>query len=261
MTETPNFYEPATPFKYPLLDTDFYADSTEIKRLKHFPHKVVRITEGTYDNRPLGSLKNQLKSTQYEYIEGRKILQRLNDHYHIPVPDFDIVIGSGNDQQVTYYTIVDKISGKDLEYCSIKPREMKHVKKLVDELYGSIAQYLWDTYQEGGWYLSDLVKDDSQLVYGKKKGEKQKRIYFVDIEPRLEYLDLQDSRTHTQVLILAFNWLYEMIKSREYEFGSKLRHARQTLLNFANTVSPFNEYFPDVQMVKEELERGNFLEE
>lgn len=246
------------PFKYPLFESGFHSDyeKTQILRIRNRPHKVVRIESGVYDPRPLADLHGQIQWTQYEYMENKKILQKLRNQYNIPVPDFEIVIGPGEEPRVTYYTVVDRIYGNNLEYGAIKPREKKRVGKLIDALYSSIGQYFWDVYLEGGWYLTDLVRDNSQFVYGRKSGEKKKRLYLVDIEPRLEYLNPEDPRTHLSLFIFAFNWLWELTKGMEARLGSELVMTRRKLLDFANTISPNHEHYSFVQTMREELENN-----
>lgn len=250
------------PFKYPLFESGFHSDYEKslIQRIKNRPHKVVRIESGFYDTHSFDELHGQIQSTQYEYLENARILQKLQEQYNVPVPDFDIVIGSGEGQQVTYYTVVDRIYGADLEYHAIKPREEKRLEKLVDALYSSIGQYFWDVYREGGWYLTDLVRDNSQFVYGRKNGERGKRIYFVDVEPRLEYLNPEDPRTHLDLFNFTFNWLWELTKGMEVQLGSKLRLTRCKLLDFANTISPAHEYYSFIQTTKEEIEHTGLIE-
>lgn len=121
-------------------------------------------------------------------------------------------------------------------------------------MYSSITQYFWDVYQEGGWYLDDLVRDGSQFVYGRRKGEKEKRIYFVDIEPRLDYLDTKNPLTHMNLFISAFEWLTELVLFMEHRLGTKLDFSRQKLLDFANSIPESHDYFSFVQEAKEKLE-------
>lgn len=214
-----------SPFLYSLLESDLYSEyeTSDIRRMRELPHKFVRVASDSPEN--LAS-----------YLENRRILQSLPGKYGIAVPDFEIVIGPRAGQEVTYYTLVDKVYGYEMEYHDIKPKDIKHVRKLVDVLYSSIALYFWDVYREGGWYLDDVIRDNSQFVYGKRKGEKEKRIYLVDIEPRLEYLDVSKPESHERLFINAFNWLYELMKTMEYRVGSKLELTRATLLNFAKSI-------------------------
>jgi len=247
------------PFKYPLFESGFYSEyeNSEIKRIKHLPHKLVRITIGVYETLPQEELYGHIQSTQYEHIENKKVLERLQNQFNILVPDFDIVIGPRDGEQVNYYTIVDRIYGENLEYHDVKPKEVKKVGKLVEALYSSMIIYFQDVYQNGGWFLSDLSRDNSQFFYGRKKGGKEKSIYFVDIEPRLEYIDENRPLTHEGLLVYTFNWLYESMCEIEYRLGFRLTSAREGLLSFARTIPPTYVNYPLVSSTINELTKSS----
>ncbi|MDO8523427.1 MAG: hypothetical protein Q7S12_04080 [bacterium] len=156
--------------------------SVDIKSLKSRTDKLVR---HWYADVPLVNsldrkeIKKRREKNIAEFKDGIKDIRELSEHYNIALPDFEFVIGKRSGGLINVFTMIDKIDGENLWQIKRFPAEAKNK---LDTFYSSMAQYYFDKYKNGGSYFYDFKAD--QFVYGHKNGEKENKIYMVDIEPR-----------------------------------------------------------------------------
>lgn len=172
------------PFKEKLDNT---WHSGVIKSLKSHPGKFVRQWNvDDFEKKKLDEeeIKKQLDKNIANFKEGINDIRELNEHYGIALPTFEFVLGKKSNDRINMFTVIDKIEGESLE--QIK-KFSPEAKDKLDTFYSSMAQYYFDKLKNGGSYFWDFK--NQQFVYGHKKGEKENKIYMVDIEPRSDESD------------------------------------------------------------------------
>ena len=160
-----------TPFKEPLIKTEYDSRMVEIKKLKNRPDKLIReheLEEGEDENELI-----KLHS------EGKKLFEKINNDYGINVISHDHLLGKNENGKIAIFTIVDKIEGKNLSETEKLPDKMKDE---LDALYESLGQHYIDAWKQKSKYWADA--NNRQFIYGHKHGEQEKRIYLADVDPR-----------------------------------------------------------------------------
>lgn len=158
-------------------DTDriFYQyenDPSKVIRLDTFEDLIER-----YEN-----MANPIKVIEL----GKKLFSEIQMDYNIKVP-VEIILDKDDKNKEIIYIITDKIEGISLEE-SLNEATPELLKKLED-LYISISKYYLDKLKNKEAHLADL-NNTSQYIYGKKKGDTEKEIYFVDTDLYLNKGDL-----------------------------------------------------------------------
>lgn len=226
------------PFKKPLEPSGY---SKKIKLLENLPGKVVReyyISLNDPEEQRKSPqetdkwFKQELRKKIDYFKRGINIFHNLRDRYGIAFAQIDYTIIGGKKKYPTIYTIIDKIEGESLKEISVVPAE---ANKKIDEFYSSMAQYYLDIYYEGIDYWWDFKNE--QVVYGHKNGEKQDKVYIVDLEP--DYFKGKNYKGDVETLLINLMIMFSYIKKVENKFSSetKLICAREKICNIMANIS------------------------
>lgn len=112
---------------------------------------------------------------------ARDELNLLRDQYGISIPDFDFVIGKGEEGRTDLLTVVDEVVGQNLYGAEEIPSE---AAPKFNHFFEGLTQYFIDAYKNKRRHLSDIVIPE-QYIYGHESGDGEDKIYLVDIEPKL----------------------------------------------------------------------------
>lgn len=160
--------EHGSPFRASLIDTHL-GDKGKINRLKRVPGKIVRDVH-------LGPQRLS------EVTAGKILIEELRDKFGINIPPFDIVFGKNDAGQPSVFTIADRVRGKNLKDLEITSDNRDEVLGKLDEHYRSLSNYLKHKQQYSNEsYLVDIVQDDQYLL-GRLAGDKEDKIYLVDLD-------------------------------------------------------------------------------
>ena len=120
-----------------------------------------------------------------EKIEmGKSLFTELERNYNIGVPRHDVIIGPWpRDDRGAVYTAVERIEG-------VRLSEARVDNKTAESFCSFLLAYFSDKYEANGYFLADL--HPFQFLYGTRKGDAQKRIFLVDIDPSFEELKKED---------------------------------------------------------------------
>jgi hypothetical protein len=175
-----------SPFKKPFYSFE-KVSREDIKGLEGLPDIVVRkydFTTFEHILRRQQIIKEPKESSTESFIEIfnliKKTFSELKEKYNINVPEIKhMVISEDKNEEKIAYIIVDKIEGINIEKAKTIPFE---AAEKLDSHYEKILEYIFDTYQNEKLFFNDIIYYD-QLMYGKKKDDKEDKIYFVDTDP------------------------------------------------------------------------------
>ncbi len=226
----------ASPFNEELIPAEFNRE--RIKTFISDPEKIVRIH----------STGASLEVVKKELEEGSQALKDLRDTYHIPMPDFEFVIGPYINESIPFvYILAQRVHGQNLTEITFSPDQKERAKEQLDALYSSLAQYFWDMYEEKRAFLKDITKLP-QYVYGKKEGDSQDYPYLVD----LDYFYHNDFST-TEGFASFFSslfWLYSDIKEIEAKLGARLNEARRKFTQFLSSINRLDPHYDIIENIK-----------
>jgi hypothetical protein len=133
-----------------------------------------------------GQTKKDLERRIEIYKDGKKLFHELRDKYNINVIPFGYIVGKADpDDSPQVFSVTKKIFGKNIRDISrgeLDDQENKKFSKEADQMISSLAEYAKDKYANYGNILNDVFHYH-QYVFGKKTGDKENKIYLVDIEP------------------------------------------------------------------------------
>lgn len=223
-------------------------DSFKLTLARH-PEKVIR-TDRRVELEDIIVAMSDIGQTatarRNRYISVRDEFKRLENQYGIKVVRQDIVIGPNPDQPYVpiYYQVVDNIHGQNLKEKDYKKEEESTAGEKLDALYISLAQYLWDIYQNGG-FLLDLfagprpAHGNNQFVYGRRSGEEEDNIWGCDVGA-----NMVDSHTQNgNIINREVYGLIEMVEESEAKLGIKLKGARNKMIVFLSSIPPADEIY------------------
>lgn len=165
--------------------------------------------------------KEKVKHALANFLRGMNIFHKLESEYGIAVPKHEIVVGKNQYGVETIFTVVEKISGKNMsEPAVLTPDDASN----GDDFFCGMIRSFKDVYKNGGDWWWDFYP--RQIVYGHRSGEDINRLYIVDIEPRFETVKPLDKRVLAH-LTQVRGWLYRI----EQDCGVELNQARKELFN------------------------------
>ncbi len=178
MSENKQLPENDACFKSSLVDTEPYFRGS-IKTLKDNPEKIIRLSKS---NAKRGE-------TEQEYhVAGKKLFYELRDKYGIAVPDIELVAHLINGEKAMV-TVTDMIDGKNLDEVTFGENNRVAAEQ-YENFFDGMTKCCIDKFFEEGLYIADLKNE--QFVYGKRKGDKEDKIYYVDVDPILDKYDPSD---------------------------------------------------------------------
>lgn len=200
-----------------------------IQSLVNRPDLVVRV--GPY----LGQ-KREGKYTGQRYIEmykkGKELLDEFREKYGFAVPSVNNLIGEAEQGYSDYlpriFTVTDRVYGNNLEEL-LPAFTTEKLKEELEALYLKLINYFQDKVGKHD-VLEDI--DNAQFMYGKKKGDTDDRIYFVDIEPIYTPKEL-GKEPFSMVIMLG-----KMIAKGEELTKHRLVKTRERFLEFYNANIP-----------------------
>ncbi|MBI2637400.1 MAG: hypothetical protein HYW88_00735 [Candidatus Sungbacteria bacterium] len=209
-----------TPFIEPLSPSEF---ALRIKKIESMPGKVIRMDFASTDHTSIdGAIR--------EFNRGKKEFERMEKEYGIAISQTDFVLGraEGDEDSIVMYSVVDKISGENLDKTEKFPDE---AEAEFDNFYANISRYYADVYKNGGTYWGDYR--DDQFVYGHKDKETKDRIYCVDVEPYYSDKFTPGDIDGTRRILHRLEYVLSGIQSTEQKFSQSVTfvHARDVLKN------------------------------
>lgn len=164
------------------------------------------------------------ETTHEEAVEGLKLLDELAS-YGINVPHHGAVRGP------ELYTVTQRVEGEDLFKALEHPTQ--ELVEQYEDLNIGLVKYFRDKFTgHGGQYLRDFL-GMHQYVYGKVKGDKESKIYLVDLDFDVHDVepDGPDTQWRSQALLERSQWIAYEIKKAEGISGLRFDRSREALLD------------------------------
>jgi len=191
-----------------------------LQALQRDPDKVIRSER--FD------ALHQNYGTQFEAHELasriKGLYEELETTYNISVPA-DFVVDTDVEGNTVLATAVDRIDGVNLNEAEYS----QQLAEKVERLYTSVAQYLFDKNQKGGYFLCD-INSMSQYMYGTRKGDVEPNIYLVDTDAYFN--------SNRKGLYLVIEWLCRHMSGAERLCHTKFSDARNYIQQFLNEPLP-----------------------
>lgn len=168
-----------TPFKRGLQES---RHRRTIKELAGRPDKLVREWDLDIPEelvRDKDAIKQIVKKSVAKFVRGMNVFHKLESRYGVYVAGLDVVVGKNEKGRPKFFTVVDKVDGKNMWQLS---RLSDEAVAEFDKFCSAMAQYYFDVWKEGGDYWWDIFGE--QIVYGHKKGEENDEVYIVDLDPK-----------------------------------------------------------------------------
>ena len=189
--------EKYSPFKDVFIEHDDFSEDHSrpdvIKGLENNPDKIIRLEKFS---------KKQIKSNNFDDLEsrvenhkkGKRLFFELKEKYGISVPEFNFVVGEGNDSLPMMYTVVDKVKGKHFVEALPEFRDEGEIE-IIENHFIKIINYLRDKHKEQGEWLCDIVSN-KQYMFGKTSNNQEDDLYLVDVQPLFLNFDKKSSRNY-----------------------------------------------------------------
>lgn len=226
------FYE-ATPFKESVEDREFVIGDRRASRKVILPvlrraNKVIR------QILPYREIKTDILSVS-DILQARDDFLEFGCYPHLNVPRLDLVQGVLNpDYSYRYLFVVDLIKGEHLFSKEFRKEERDTAAEVIEGFFISLTDYARDKYINGGWYLDQNI---GQYVYGKGPEDLSDKVYFVDIEPPLDFLDNNREGSRMFFMERMVGFIGDSIKLLEAKLRvGPLQKARERYLSFLNEI-------------------------
>jgi hypothetical protein len=248
-----------TPLNADLVPAIPYEDMTRthIMELENRPDVIVRLSPS---ESPDDDLDEQIESARGDLVMCDRLLEELTNKYDIQVVPHRHIIGSMPDDpnQMATYTITDRVFGTTLDESIQKPTPILGEEELTKHFLGLIRYHV-DIRAHGGPYLSDIVTNNSQFMYGNTMADPEDRIYLTDIEPFIdEYNAEHPDRTMRDTLERCMGTLAYCIAKAESLSGYELKAVKEAYMEqLGEMIRETNEYYSYIQGIARSLEQAN----
>jgi len=206
-----------------------------IQQFENNPERIVKISrkEHIYRFSPEDIAPVESAKTIEIQNEAKKHFEELENKYGIPVAPFEYKICLEEDSNENIlYCISDKIHGDNL-ITKFKEKDLSNHIGNVDGLLTSLISYFKDKYKEGSYYLGD-VANIGNYIYGRKKDEKEDKLYLIDTEPILVGLKTPQEKEFFNKRVLET--LLSQIEFIEKETGKELVAVRKKYNDLAEDI-------------------------
>ncbi len=192
-----------------------------IKQFENDPERIVKISRKEhiyrFSSEEIASVESA--QTMEIQVEAKKHFEELEDEYGISVTPFEYRIGLEEDSNENIlYCISDKIHGDNL-ITKLKEKDFSNRIGDVERLLISLINYFKDKYKEGNYYLGD-VANIGNYIYGRRRDEKEDKLYLIDTEPVLVGLKTPQEKEFFNKRVLEI--LFSQIEYIEKETGKEL---------------------------------------
>jgi hypothetical protein len=160
-------------------------------------------------------------------------LERLRAHgLNVSRPEF---LGMRTDTttprpHTTVVEVADRVMGPELDLAMIDKLPGLDADKLSRHYLG-LLDYLKEVYGRGGYYMSDVTRENRQSLYGHTASDLEDKIHLIDVGPNLEELHL-DQPDHPDNAQFERNaslliWTIKFANDRGYDVVDVLAQARE----------------------------------
>ena len=203
-------------FKSSLIDPEFRYG---IKSLKDDPEKIIRFNH----------IGNGIKAEIREYNTSKNLFYELRDKYDIAVPDIENLINTNDAGQKSMIIVTDRIHGKNLDQVTFEEEDATVVEK-YENLFDNLIQYHIDKYNNNELCIGDLKSE--QFVYGKRKGDEEDMMYYVDVEPFFSKYERDKETGYSRRFFSTLSNLIHMIETAEKKINkSRINEGKNSDIN------------------------------
>jgi hypothetical protein len=202
--------------------------SEKLEYLKHQPAKFVR----------KANFHHHGESKPESFEEAIQIrdahLARLAQ-YGVNIPKNETLGELIEEDRPVIYEASDRILGDELDLALVNKDPRVSAAKLGQH-YGGLLSYMKSVYQEGGFYLSDITRNNQQAMLGHTADDPEDKIYLVDLEPLLakfhpSEMDHPDNEAYFRALSL-FESSVKLAKT----FGQNVDYVLEEIAKFKTVV-------------------------
>lgn len=197
-----------------------------IQQFENDPERIVKISrkEHIYRFSPEEIVPVESAKTIEIQDEAKKHFEELENKYGISVAPFEYKIGLDEDgKENILYCMSDKIHGDNF-ITKLKDKDFSNRIGDTEKLMTSLISYFKDKYKEGNYYLGD-VANIGNYIYGRRKDEKEDKLYLIDTEPILVGLKTPQEKEFFNKRVLEI--LFSQIEYIEKETGQELVAVRK----------------------------------
>lgn len=226
--------------------------------------RINRWDDPDFKVEPVPSSIEKYKIARFEFAQLQQVGVVVPKFHTVAVGPFNL--STIESENFLFYTIEEKVDGENLFEVRFEEGEVDVVARQIDHCFARVAQYLWDVTMEGGNYLYNLTfggglrynleyAEDgglSQYMWGTRPGRKEKEVILTDIDPTLEYYDLDETNHNFYQMVVP--GLVSMIVGMERRLGSsRLVKAREVALRFLDSIPTTNAYYEEMVALKAKL--------
>lgn len=233
-TKTDRIAGDQTPFAKPLKKSEInpYQHHAKLRSLDiESGERIVRTLElSEFGEKSIKVDEDRQADSAFEVlIRSKKLFDELREEYGINV-QANFVIGKDNSRRKPIvYILTNRIEGESLNYFElIKSEEREIFIDQLEKTYLSIVRYLSDKYKSGEYFLWD-IEENRQYVYGKKRGDADKKIYLVDVDPR--------QSMSKSTLFYSMRGFWGSVRNAEANLGVRFESVRSQVKSFLDNVS------------------------
>lgn len=235
---------PVPPFRDTIVDTNF---DQRIKSLQNDPEKILRFDE----------LKRSVVEATQHYDLSKRLFYELRDKYGIAVPSIQTILGYDQAGKASTIIVTDRIHGENLDSTIFQTDEAAYARTKLEHFLDGLVQYYIDKFSQETVCIGDIK--NLQFVYGKRKGDAEDQIYFVDIEPFI----MNHSAGKLEVnFLVQLQSLATMIEEAEYKLHvagladstNELTAVRQKLLSFLESMPKDAEHHDRVVALRQYMD-------
>ena len=204
------------------------------REFENDPEKLIKAKEETLTTRDME-----------DDMEGKRQFGILRTKYGIHIPNFNYIFGPSDDKKRYFtYIVSNKVHGQNSRSATFDTTEERgeFIEK-ADTKFSNVAQYLIDVYNNPGPYLQDLAPTDKedavfdQYIYGGQKGEEEKQLYLVDLDPHI--LQYDGTAASASGLFERLTMLWTLANKIESSQGANLEKTKDKILTFFRSI-PLN---------------------
>jgi hypothetical protein len=167
------------------------------------------------------------------FSKKAKEFQEVVQKCHLFIPKTWYVVGHDPvSKEPSLFAVTEQVNGKKLNEIFLFD---KKEQEELDTMYTSLCLYLWKTYCDGGYVLSDFRNE--QIIFGTVSGEKEKRLFLADVDPIAEFWEKRQRENY------FWEYLYRIavsMKQTEFDGNFHAKSRKRIKRIFAMAQEPEN---------------------
>ena len=201
---------------------------TQVERYRNRPDKFVRET------RPMHRGETYPDSLEAAFEIRDQHLMRLAE-LGVNIPANEVIGIEVVDGKEVAYEVADQILGDELDL-ALANKDPRLDMVDLNAHYAGLLGYMKEVHAKGGFFLSDITRNNQQCMLGHTASDLEDKIYLIDLEPLMEEFHAdQPNHPNNEYYFRSLSLLEDTVKLAG-AMGQDVEHTLEAVREFRASI-------------------------